>query len=145
MLGHYIYKAIYSGCTSLSFIIMAADIHADGLFKGPLSETDLKVITLGVVTSIVTIVMEYNDSNKKNPNLSIVLLTPIICFCFVWLMYEYTMENGISVAWALILTFFVGLISLEVVRFIFLPETRKKLRAKLNGIFFKENGNGAIE
>lgn len=146
MIGYLFFKATSSALSVASFVYLSYGMH-DGFFNSEISQTDYKFIAVSILTSIISIVMEYNDNNKKNPKLSIVFITPIISFSFVWLTYEYALENNYAISIALIASFIIGLLSLEIIRFLFSAEAKRKLRMRLSSLFDKRNTNdhGAIE
>jgi len=127
MIGKYFLKFTYTGFSSLLFVLSSAELH-DGLFRGGLSEMDIKVLAIVFFTTVISIVMEHQSVTKKSTKYVIIFLTPIISFSFVWLTYEYTLENGYGTGLSLFLGFIMGLKSFAIIRILFDKESNEKLK-----------------
>ncbi|MBT0607646.1 hypothetical protein [Aequorivita echinoideorum] len=98
----------------------------------------VKFLIIGAVAPFIAIYMLYRDENARNPKKSDIVATVLISMFLVWFGYEVSAANVVPVYLGLIISFFLGLFSLNLIM------TVKKKLFEEKGLFeriFKELGN----
>lgn len=104
---------------------------------GSVEPIAVKFIIMGCVVPFIAIYMLYQDENARNPTKIDIAVTVVISMILVWMGYEVSNQTVLPIYAGLILSFFLGLFSLNLVLII-----RKKVFGKSGLIdrIFKELG-----
>tara|TARA_R100001530_G_scaffold136299_1_gene116286 strand:+ start:485 stop:916 length:432 start_codon:yes stop_codon:yes gene_type:complete len=97
-----------------------------------------KFLVMGAVVPFIAIYMLFQDENQKNPTKFDIAVTVLLSMILVWLGYEVSLQTVIPMWLGLILSFILGLFSLNLV---LLLRTKIFGKAGLIDRLFKELGN----
>lgn len=105
---------------------------------GKMEPIAIKFIVMGCVVPFIAIYMLYQDENARNPTKMDISVTVLISMILVWMGYEVSYQSVLPVYAGLIISFFLGLFSLNLVLLV-----KKKMFGKggLIDRVFKELGN----
>jgi len=97
-----------------------------------------KFIIMGCVVPFIAIYMLFQDENTKNPTKFDIIVTVLLSIILVWMGFEVSQQTVLPVWLGLILSFILGLFSLNLV---LLLKTKIFGKSGLIDRLFKELGN----
>lgn len=129
-------KIIFIYICSFSWTMLYANPAVD--IYGKLNPIAIKFLVMGAVVPFIAIYMLYQDENARNPTKFDIAVTVVLSMILVWMGYEVSQQTVLPVWLGLILSFIIGLFSLNLV---LLLRTKIFGKSGLIDRLFKELGN----